>query len=92
MMQPAAIALGIELRVFAESENSSASLGASAIGDYTNPAALMAFAQSVDVITFDHEHVPTALLENTTTDVDVGVKPMLLRTPHCTTDAVELVI
>ena len=64
MMQPAAIALGIELRVFAESENSSASLSASAIGDYTNPAALMAFAQSVDVITFDHEHVPTALLEN----------------------------
>jgi 5-(carboxyamino)imidazole ribonucleotide synthase len=64
MMQPAAIALGIELKVFAESENSSASLSASAIGDYTNPAALMAFAQSVDVITFDHEHVPTALLEN----------------------------
>lgn len=64
MMQPAAIALGIELRVFAESENSSASLSATAIGDYTNPAALMAFAQGVDVITFDHEHVPIASLEN----------------------------
>lgn len=63
MMQPAAIALGVELKVFAEASNSSASLGTTAVGDYTNPAALLAFAQSVDVVTFDHEHVPTSLLE-----------------------------
>lgn len=63
MMQPAAIALGIELRVFAEAAQSSASLSATRIGDYTNFEELEAFASGVDVITFDHEHVPTELLE-----------------------------
>lgn len=63
MMQTSAIALGIELKVFAEAEDSSAALSATAIGDYTDPAALVAFADSVDVITFDHEHVPTSLLQ-----------------------------
>jgi 5-(carboxyamino)imidazole ribonucleotide synthase len=63
MMQPAAINLGIQLRVFAEAENSSAHLSATAIGDYLDPAALLAFAKEVDAITFDHEHVPKHLLE-----------------------------
>lgn len=63
MMQPAAIALGIELRVFAEAAESAARLSATRIGDYTNFEALEAFASEVDVITFDHEHVPTELLE-----------------------------
>lgn len=63
MMQPAAIALGIELRVFAESEGASASQSATRVGDYTNFDALLEFASGVDVITFDHEHVPIELLE-----------------------------
>lgn len=58
MMIPAAINLGLELRVFAESEGSSAKLGASHVGDFTNLEELVTFAKDVDVITFDHEHVP----------------------------------
>ena len=58
MMIPAAVNLGIDLRVFAEGENSSAHLAASWVGDFTNADELVAFAQSVDVVTFDHEHVP----------------------------------
>lgn len=63
MMQPAAIALGIELRVFAEAEGASASQSTTRVGDYTNFEALLEFASGVDVLTFDHEHVPTELLE-----------------------------
>ena len=62
MMQVPAIALGIELKVFAESEGSSAALSATKVGDYTNFDELLEFCQSVDVITFDHEHVPVELL------------------------------
>ena len=58
MMIPAAINLGINLRVFAEAEDSSAQLAASTVGDFTNAKQLLAFAQTVDVVTFDHEHVP----------------------------------
>ena len=63
MMQVPAIALGIELKVFAESKDSSAALSATKVGDYTNFDELLEFAQSVDVITFDHEHVPVELLQ-----------------------------
>ena len=62
MMQVPAIALGIELRVFAEEQGSSAQLSATKIGDYTDFDQLLDFANSVDVVTFDHEHVPTHLL------------------------------
>lgn len=62
MMQPAAIALGFELRVFAEADNASAKAAASMVGDYTDFEELAAFAKTVDVITFDHEHVPIDLL------------------------------
>lgn len=63
MMQVPAIALGIELKVFAESTDSSAALSVTKVGDYTNFDELLEFAQSVDVITFDHEHVPVDLLQ-----------------------------
>lgn len=63
MMVPESIALGIELRVFAEEESMSASIATSNVGDYTNPEELGWFADGVDVITFDHEHVPVAALE-----------------------------
>lgn len=70
MMIPAAINLGIELRVFAEAEDSSARIAASVVGDYTNSDQVLAFAHSVDVVTFDHEHVP---LENLARLVSEGI-------------------
>lgn len=63
MMQPAAIALGIKLKVLAEAENSSANQATSMVGDYNKYEVLEAFSKTVDVITFDHEHVPVAHLE-----------------------------
>ncbi len=61
MMIPASVNLGLDLRVFAESPGSSAKLAASVVGDYTNVDELVRFASDVDIVTFDHEHVP---LEN----------------------------
>jgi len=63
MMQPAAIALGIGIKVFAESEGSSAHQAVTKVGDINDFAQLLEFSKTVDVITFDHEHVPTAILE-----------------------------
>lgn len=63
MMQPAAIALGINLQVFAEAEGSSAHNAVTRVGDYTDLDQLRDFAKDVDVITFDHEHVPPELLK-----------------------------
>ncbi|GAA1225572.1 5-(carboxyamino)imidazole ribonucleotide synthase [Rhodoglobus aureus] len=62
MMIPRAIELGIELRVLAESEGMSAKLAATAVGNYTDADTVLAFARDVDVITFDHEHVPQGVL------------------------------
>ena len=62
MMIGPAIELGIELRVLAETELSSARDRATAIGDYRDVNTVLAFAAGVDVITFDHEHVPTDVL------------------------------
>lgn len=62
MMQVPAIELGIELKVFAESDGASAALSSTQVGDYTDFDELQEFASGVDVITFDHEHVPTNLL------------------------------
>jgi 5-(carboxyamino)imidazole ribonucleotide synthase len=63
MMQPAAIALGIGIKVFGEAEGSSAHQAVTKVGDYNDFDQLVEFAKTVDVITFDHEHVPTAVLE-----------------------------
>jgi 5-(carboxyamino)imidazole ribonucleotide synthase len=62
MMIPRAIELGIELRVLAESDGMSAKLAATAVGDYKDAATVLEFARDVDVITFDHEHVPQDVL------------------------------
>ncbi len=62
MMVPPAIELGIRLRVLAESAESSAEIAATQVGDYRDREAVLAFAKTVDVVTFDHEHVPQALL------------------------------
>ena len=74
MMQPAAIALGINLSVFAESEGSSAHGAVTKVGDYTDLSQLREFAKDVSVITFDHEHVPTELLRQLQAD-GVNVRP-----------------
>jgi 5-(carboxyamino)imidazole ribonucleotide synthase len=62
MMIPPAVALGIELRVLAEIEGSSAALAATAVGDYRDADTVLAFAAGLDVVTFDHEHVPQDVL------------------------------
>jgi 5-(carboxyamino)imidazole ribonucleotide synthase len=64
MMLPPAVDLGIELRVFAESIDSSAKPAALVLGDYLNLDEVNSFAQTVDVITFDHEHVPQKVLNS----------------------------
>jgi 5-(carboxyamino)imidazole ribonucleotide synthase len=62
MMSPAAVNLGIDLRVLAENVGSSAELAAYAVGDYLDRDTVLAFAAEVDVVTFDHEHVPQPIL------------------------------
>src|ERR1700712_682524 len=62
MMIPPAVALGIELRVLAESAGESAGLAVTTIGNYRDTAAVLAVAKGVDVLTFDHEHVPQEVL------------------------------
>jgi len=62
MMIPPAVALGVDLWVLAETEGSSAALAATAVGDYRDADTVLAFAGDVDVVTFDHEHVPQDVL------------------------------
>ncbi|MFB2581102.1 5-(carboxyamino)imidazole ribonucleotide synthase [Herbiconiux sp. P15] len=62
MMVPPAIELGIDIRVLAETEGMSAAIAATGVGDYTDLETVRAFAKTVDVVTFDHEHVPQAVL------------------------------
>lgn len=62
MMIAPAVELGVELRVLAEEEGMAASLAATAVGDYRDAATVLAFARDVDVLTFDHEHVPQDVL------------------------------
>ncbi|WP_424529221.1 5-(carboxyamino)imidazole ribonucleotide synthase [Sphaerisporangium viridialbum] len=61
MTQQAAIALGVELRVLANSLDESAArvIADTRLGDYRDLAVLREFAAGCDAITFDHEHVPT---------------------------------
>jgi 5-(carboxyamino)imidazole ribonucleotide synthase len=61
MTHQAAIALGQSLRVLAAHPDDGAALVAADvhIGHHTDLDALRAFAAGCDVVTFDHEHVPT---------------------------------
>ncbi len=74
MMIAPAVELGVELRVLAEEDGMSASLAASAIGDYHDPDTVLRFAREVDVLTFDHEHVPQSVLR-ALVDAGVAVHP-----------------
>jgi len=74
MMIAPAVELGLEIRVLAEQEGMSASLAATQVGDYLDVDTVRAFAQGVDVLTFDHEHVPQAVLRALVDD-GVAVHP-----------------
>ena len=65
MCQPPAVGLSITLSVLAESGDTSAALviPSSPVGSHTDIEAVRAFARECDVVTFDHEHVPTEVLE-----------------------------
>ena len=64
MMVPAAINLGITIRVLAQNEGESADIAVESLGEHTDAAAVLRFAQGVDVVTFDHEHVPQEVLSH----------------------------
>ena len=74
MMIPPAVELGIDIRVLEEAEGMSAELAATGVGDYRDLDTVLAFAETVDVLTFDHEHVPPAIL-NELVDRGVQVHP-----------------
>ncbi|TSI18665.1 5-(carboxyamino)imidazole ribonucleotide synthase [Brevibacterium aurantiacum] len=65
MLAPAAEALGIRFSVLAETADAPATqvINEVSVGDYTDFATLKAFAETVDVVTFDHEHVPPEHLQ-----------------------------
>jgi len=71
MMQPVAINLGIQLRVLCAKADDSAAqvIPDSIIGSHSDIETVLAFAENCDVITFDHEHVPSEVL---TALVDAG--------------------
>ncbi|MGH3949822.1 MAG: 5-(carboxyamino)imidazole ribonucleotide synthase [Pseudonocardiaceae bacterium] len=76
MTHQASIALGQSLSVLAAGENDSAGLvaGTVVMGHHTDLDALRSFAAGVDVLTFDHEHVPGAHLR-ALVDAGVVVRP-----------------
>ena len=63
MMIAPAGKLGIEIKVLAETQDSPAAEATTLVGDFTDLETVLNFAQSVDVITFDHEHVPLVILQ-----------------------------
>ncbi|MGX5695918.1 5-(carboxyamino)imidazole ribonucleotide synthase [Agromyces soli] len=74
MMIPAAVELGVDIRVLAESDGMSAELAATGVGDYRDAETVLAFARDVDVVTFDHEHVPQDVLR-ALVDEGIAVHP-----------------
>jgi 5-(carboxyamino)imidazole ribonucleotide synthase len=65
MCAQAAIGLGVKFTVLAADAQESAAqvVPATVIGNHDNVDDLLAFARDCDVITFDHEHVPTEHLD-----------------------------
>ena len=74
MMIVPAIHLGLELKVLAEAEGSPATVAATMVGDYNQLDVVREFAKTVDVITFDHEHVPLSVLR-TLEQEGISVQP-----------------
>lgn len=71
-----AAALGIHLRALVSSNDDSAAqvIPDHVVGDHDDERAVLAFARECDVLTFDHEHVPPAILEQVEA-LGVAVRP-----------------
>jgi 5-(carboxyamino)imidazole ribonucleotide synthase len=76
MTQEAAIPLGVQLRVLAEGPAVSAAqvVADAPVGDYRDPETVRRFVAGCDVVTFDHEHVPTDLLRQLEAE-GIAVRP-----------------
>jgi 5-(carboxyamino)imidazole ribonucleotide synthase len=76
MMAQPAIALGLPLRLLAEAEGVSAAqvIPDQLVGDHTDLETLRRVTEGASVVTFDHEHVPTAHLHALAAD-GVAVRP-----------------
>ena len=76
MMQPAAIALGLRLRVLSADSSDCANQVVPDVvpGRPDDLDAVLAFARGCDVITFEHEHVPAEVLE-ALVDTGIPVRP-----------------
>ena len=77
MMLGPAIELGLTTPVLATDPAESAAAVASRVrlGRHDDPAAVRELAAEVEVLTFDHEHVPTAILEGIERDGLAAVRP-----------------
>jgi 5-(carboxyamino)imidazole ribonucleotide synthase len=76
MMAEPAAALGIPLRLLAEASDVSAAqvIAHHEVGDYTDLATLRLVTDGCEVVTFDHEHVPTEHLHALEAD-GIAVRP-----------------
>lgn len=76
MMYAPAISLGVGLRLLAEGPETGAAkvIRDVVVGDYTDEATVREFAAQCDVLTFDHEHVPTRTLRGLVAD-GMAVRP-----------------
>lgn len=76
MTHEAGIPLGIKFKLLSDTPQDSAAqvVGDVVVGDYRDLDTLRAFAQGCDVITFDHEHVPTEHLRALEAD-GIPVRP-----------------
>jgi 5-(carboxyamino)imidazole ribonucleotide synthase len=76
MMQPAAIGLGVRLTLLCESADAGAAqvIPWTVVGKEQVYEDLAAFAKGCDVLTFDHEHVPTEHLRRLV-DAGLAVRP-----------------
>jgi 5-(carboxyamino)imidazole ribonucleotide synthase len=76
MTHEAGIPLGIRFKLLSDTPIDSAALvaGEVVVGDYRDLETLRAFAAGCDVITFDHEHVPTEHLRALEAD-GIAVRP-----------------
>jgi 5-(carboxyamino)imidazole ribonucleotide synthase len=76
MMQPAAIALGLRLRVLSADPQDCANQVIPDVvqGSPDDLAAVLGFARGCDVVTFEHEHVPSSVLERLV-ETGIPVRP-----------------
>ncbi|HEX4788866.1 MAG TPA: 5-(carboxyamino)imidazole ribonucleotide synthase [Actinospica sp.] len=76
MMQPAAVALGLHLRVLSADQQDCANQVIPDVvqGRPDDLAAVLGFARGCDVVTFEHEHVPSSVLERLV-ETGIPVRP-----------------